>query len=207
MSESTVGTLFSYVKNVGLRAIGLTREMDSGYYVEHARRKGVEIGQGTRFYGAKKLDLGHGPLISIGSHCKITDGVRILAHSGDHEILRRAFDSERPSMPFLSPVDIGDNVFIGEQSIVLPGVTIGDNTVIGAGSVVSSDIPGNSVAAGNPCEVIEDLSELYETEIDEEAANTETYFRRFDKRGVEPHLPEPDFSELNESVEGDPDAE
>ena len=53
-----------------------------------------------------------------------------------------------------APVIIGNNVWIGGGAILLPGVTIGDNVVIGAGSVVTSDIPANSVAYGNPCRVI-----------------------------------------------------
>lgn len=53
-----------------------------------------------------------------------------------------------------APVIIGNNVWIGGGAILLPGVTVGDNVVIGAGSVVTSDIPANSVAYGNPCRVI-----------------------------------------------------
>lgn len=50
-----------------------------------------------------------------------------------------------------APVTIGNNVWIGGGTIILPGVTIGDNTVIGAGSVVTKPIPSNAVACGNPC--------------------------------------------------------
>ena len=51
------------------------------------------------------------------------------------------------------PVTIGDNVWIGGNSIIFPGVTIGNNVTIGAGSVVTKDIPDNVLAFGNPCEV------------------------------------------------------
>ena len=53
----------------------------------------------------------------------------------------------------MAHVSIGDNVFIGARSIVLQGVSIGDGAVIGAGSVVVSDVPANTVAAGNPAVV------------------------------------------------------
>ncbi|WP_029450647.1 sugar O-acetyltransferase [Clostridium algidicarnis] len=53
-----------------------------------------------------------------------------------------------------APVIIGDNVWIGGGSIILPGVTIGDNVTIGAGSVVTKSIPSNTVAYGNPCRVV-----------------------------------------------------
>ena len=72
-------------------------------------------------------------------------------------------------------VRIGDNVWIGGNSVVLPGVTIGSNTVIGAGSVVNRDIPEWCVAAGNPCRVIRRITEedrwkyFSGKEIDEEA--------------------------------------
>ncbi len=55
------------------------------------------------------------------------------------------------------PVKIGDNVWIGGGSILLPGITIGDNTTIGAGSIVTTDIPGNVLALGNPCRIIRKL--------------------------------------------------
>ena len=56
-------------------------------------------------------------------------------------------------------VTIGNNCWIGANSVICPGVTIGDNTVIGAGSVVTKDIPANVVAAGNPCRVIRPIGE------------------------------------------------
>lgn len=58
---------------------------------------------------------------------------------------------------FNVPVRIGNNVWIGANSVVLPGVTIGDNSVIGAGSIVTRDIPANVVAVGNPCRVLREI--------------------------------------------------
>ena len=57
------------------------------------------------------------------------------------------------------PIHVGNNVWIGGNVVVVPGVTIGDNTTIGAGSVVTHDIPSGVVAAGNPCRVIRKLDE------------------------------------------------
>jgi len=57
------------------------------------------------------------------------------------------------------PIKIGSDVWIGGGAIILPGVTIGDKTVIGAGSVVTKDLPGHVVAAGNPCRIIKDIEE------------------------------------------------
>jgi len=57
------------------------------------------------------------------------------------------------------PIMIGNNVWIGGNAVINPGVSIGDNTVIGSGAVVTKDIPSNVVAAGNPCRVIREISE------------------------------------------------
>lgn len=58
-----------------------------------------------------------------------------------------------------SPITIGENCWIGGNATICPGVTIGDNTIIGAGSVVTKDIPSNSIAVGNPCKVIREITE------------------------------------------------
>lgn len=60
---------------------------------------------------------------------------------------------------FSIPIVIGDNVWVGANAVILPGVHIGDNTVIGAGSIVTKDIPANVVAVGNPCHVLREISE------------------------------------------------
>ena len=60
-------------------------------------------------------------------------------------------------MEYARPIKVGNNVWIGGNVVVLPGVTIGDNVVIGAGSIVNKDIPSKSVAVGNPCKVIKSL--------------------------------------------------
>lgn len=81
-------------------------------------------------------------------------------------------DSRNSGYEYGIPITIGDNVWIGGSSCVLPGVHIGNNVVIGAGSVVNRDIPDNVVAAGNPCRVLRAITE----------ADREFYFkdRKFD---------------------------
>jgi galactoside O-acetyltransferase len=68
-------------------------------------------------------------------------------------------EMRRKVAQFNVPVTIGDNVWIGANSVVLPGITIGENSVIGAGSVVTKDIPANVVAVGNPCKVLREIGE------------------------------------------------
>lgn len=66
-------------------------------------------------------------------------------------------DLRNAGLEYARPITVGNNVWIGANVTVLPGVTIGDNTTIGAGSVVTRDIPSNVVAAGNPCRVLHPL--------------------------------------------------
>lgn len=68
-------------------------------------------------------------------------------------------DYRRNGTQFSLPISIGNSVWIGANTVVLPGVTIGENSVIGAGSVVTHDIPENTVAYGSPCKVIRVISE------------------------------------------------
>ena len=90
--------------------------------------------------------------IKIGSHVLFGPGVQIYAatHPSDAET--------RKTLEFSKPVTIGDNCWIGGGAIILPGVTIGDNCIIGAASVVTKDVPGNSLAVGNPAQIIKKLS-------------------------------------------------
>lgn len=95
--------------------------------------------------------------ITIGNNCGLGPGVHIYA------VTHPVIPSERLSNTgvfwnsMTAPVTLGNNVWIGGGSIILPGVTIGDNTTIGAGSVVTKSIPSNVLAAGNPCRVIKQL--------------------------------------------------
>nr|WP_330368159.1 DapH/DapD/GlmU-related protein [Butyrivibrio sp. MB2005] len=68
-------------------------------------------------------------------------------------------DQRNKGLEIALPITVGDNVWIGTQVSVLPGVTIGSNTVIGAGSVVNRDIPDGVIAAGNPCKVIRKITD------------------------------------------------
>lgn len=106
-------------------------------------------------------------LIKIGNHVEITAGVRFITHDGGVWTLRDKY----PDMDVFGNIVIGNNVFIGMQSIILPGVHIGNNCVIGAGSVVTRDIPDNTVATGVPARPIRSIAE-YEKKSKEKDAGT-----------------------------------
>lgn len=99
--------------------------------------------------------------ITIGNNSGIGPNVQIYAVGHPIQPEERLTQSEGDSFPFwksfTAPVTIGNNVWIGGGSIILPGVTIGDNTTIGAGSVVTKSIPSNCLAVGNPCRIIKHL--------------------------------------------------
>lgn len=116
------------------------------YTNEQLRQRGLIIGKNTDIY-TNKIDFGHGYLISIGDNVTIASDVRLLTHD--------ASTKKMLGYSKIGKIQIGNNVFIGAQTIILPNVTIGDYVVIGAGSVVAKDIPGNSVAIGNPCRIID----------------------------------------------------
>lgn len=114
-------------------------------------KRGLKIGKNCKL-GSCIIDPSHCFHINIGNNVVFGPQVRILAHDASTGVFL--------GYTRVANVNIGNNVFIGAHSIVLPGVTIGDNVIIGAGSVVSRDIPSNSVAVGIPARVIKSLNEF-----------------------------------------------
>lgn len=118
--------------------------------VTYLRATGVKIGHNTMISLGAKIDVRRGN-VRIGDNCHITYGVVILSHDGAARQIDPQDDGE-------GAVDIGDNVFVGVNAVVLKGVTIGDNSVVAAGAVVSMNVPENVVVAGNPARVIREIS-------------------------------------------------
>lgn len=130
-------------------------------YVKHLRSGGAKIGDGTYFYDChhRPVDETSLPFVEIGRNCRITSGVVILAHDYSYAVLRPIYHE----MLFKSSITIiGDNVFLGINSIIMPNCKIGNNVIVGAGSVVTGEIPSNVVVAGNPAKVVMTLDEYYD---------------------------------------------
>lgn len=124
--------------------------------VSYARSIGVRVGKNTRMLGIGLDTFGSEPyLVRLGSKVEITSGVKFITHDGGVWSLR----DNNPTVDVIAPITVGDNVFIGINSIILPGISIGDNCVIGAGSVVSRDIPPGTVAAGVPAKPLKTVEE------------------------------------------------
>ena len=131
---------------------------------------GFNIEVGKNFYANYNctiLDVGK---VTIGDNCMFAPNVAI--YTAGHPIHP---DSRNSMYEYGIQVSIGDNCWLGGNTIVCPGVKIGNNVVIGAGSVVTKDIPDWSIAAGNPCRVIRRITEedrkyyYKKNEFDEEA--------------------------------------
>lgn len=115
---------------------------------------GWNIEAGENFfanYGLTILDVGK---VTFGNNVQIAPNVSI--YTAGHPIHPVSRNS---GYEYGIPITIGNNVWIGGNAVILPGVTIGDNAVIGAGSVVTKDIPANVIAAGNPCRIIRKITE------------------------------------------------
>ncbi len=117
-------------------------------------KNGLTVGINFRRNEGCIIDPSHCWLVEIGDNVVLAPNVHILAHD--------ASMWNDTGYTRIAPVKIGNNVFIGAGTIIMPGVSIGDDCVIGAGSVVTKSIPSNSVAVGNPARVLGKQSEFIE---------------------------------------------
>lgn len=120
------------------------------------------------FYCDYGFNISVGDNFYTNHNCTILDGAKV--EFGDNVFIApncvfstagHAIDSEQRNqgLEIARPIKVGNNVWIGTNVSVLPGVTIGDNTIIGAGSVVNKDIPSDVIAVGNPCRVMRKITE------------------------------------------------
>ena len=115
---------------------------------------GYNIEVGENFfanYNLVILDVGK---VKIGDNAQIAPNVSI--YTAGHPIHP---DSRNSGYEYGIDITIGDNVWIGGNTCIMPGVTIGNNVVIGGGSVVTKDLPDNVIAVGNPCRIVRKITE------------------------------------------------
>lgn len=124
--------------------------------VEFLRSKGFKVGKDFNMREECIIDFSHSWHIEIGDSVTLAPRVHILAHDAStwtylgYTKVRNTY--------------IGNRVFIGASSIILPGIRIGNDVIVGAGSVVTQDIPDNSVYAGNPARFLMKTDEYIERE-------------------------------------------
>lgn len=129
------------------------------------RRKGIKVGTNTRILTSYR-NFGSEPyLVSIGKNCTITSGVKFITHDAsigvalNYKTIPRVNNGYKKEL--MGRINVGDNVMIGVNTIVLPGVVIENNVIVGANSVVTKSLSSNSVYAGNPTRFICSIEEYY----------------------------------------------
>lgn len=124
----------------------LVYRLRADYTTDQLAEMGLRVGKNFLRMHGTIIDPSHCWLITIGDNVTMAPRVHVLAHD--------ASTCHHLGYARIGRVDIGDNVFIGADSVILPDVKIGDNSVIGANSTVTKNIPANVVAAGNPARII-----------------------------------------------------
>ena len=145
----------------GKKRAELLKEMlgdaGEGCYIEppfRANWGGKHVHFGDYVYANFNLTCVDDANIYVGDRVMFGPNVTLATanHPINPELRAKAYQYNRE-------IHIGNNVWIGANTVVVPGITIGDNTVIGAGSVVTKDIPANVVAVGSPCKVLREIGE------------------------------------------------
>ncbi len=142
---------------------------------KYARKIGVEIGRGCRIYTA---EWGSEPyLITLGDKVTVSKGVIFITHDGAPWI----FENSDGRYYKYAAITIGNNVFIGMNSILMPGINIGNNVIIGSGSVVTKSLNNNAVYAGNPAIKICDIDK-YRNKVMERFCHSASYINILNKK-------------------------
>ena len=115
---------------------------------------GYNIEVGEKFYSNHNLVILDANKVRFGDNVYIGPNCGFYTSGHPFEA-----DDRNQGLEYAKPIEIGNNVWIGGNVSVLPGIKIGDNCIIGAGSIVTKDIPENSLAVGNPCKVIKNIKE------------------------------------------------
>jgi len=144
-----------YAKKIKKLSLFITSMFLDGYHrASFYKRINYFNAQGDNCYFAI-YNFGTEPfLISFGNNCVIATGVRFINHDMSIEMINFSQGFDRKVQVIEKEIKLGDNVFIGADSIILPGVTIGSNCIVGAGSVVTKNIPDGEIWAGVPAKKI-----------------------------------------------------
>lgn len=134
--------------------LNIFRKIIRTLYIRKLIRRGMKVGKNFHMEKGCSIDTPFAWLISFGDNVDIASGVYILAHD--------ASTKQYLNYSKIGRVNIGNTVFIGAHTVILPNVTIGNDVIIAANSVVTKDIPDNCVVAGNPARIICNTSEYVE---------------------------------------------
>lgn len=118
--------------------------------IDLLRQKGVKIGAECSFVSCPTFSEPY--LVEFGNNVRVSSNCSFVCHDGGRFVLDNLYPQESPFYKF-GKIKVGNNVFIGMNSIILPGVTIGDNCIIGAGSIVTKNVPTGEIWGGHSCKI------------------------------------------------------
>ena len=122
---------------------------------KYAKFLGVKVGEkcaiATKNFGSEPY------LIEIGNNVQITNDVKFFCHGAAW-----VFRKKDPKFDFFGKIKIRDNVYIGNNALIMAGVTIGNNVIVAAGAVVTKSVQDNLIVGGNPARILGNISELEE---------------------------------------------
>ena len=128
---------------------------------EYLKKKNIFYEMGEKCYFHPYIIPSEPKLIKFHNNVTVASGVRFITHDIIAYMLNNTKEYQNNPQDYqLGTIEIGNNVFIGADAIILPNVKIGDNVIIGAGSVVTKDIADGSVVGGNPARVISTFSNV-----------------------------------------------
>ncbi len=131
---------------------------------KYAQSIGVKLGKDVYFYGATPGMFGSEPwLITLGTNVHIVSGSKFITHDGGVLILRKDY----PNLELTKPITVGNNVYFGMNSLILPGVKVGNNVIVAAGSIVSKDVENDSVVGGIPARKIKSTDDYLKKALNE----------------------------------------
>lgn len=156
--------LKSLIKNI-LKYIAIEHNRGVGLYIKICRPTGEEWATYLKYHGGlhsigskcsiqTNVNITDPPYVKIGNNVRLS-GCTLFGHDGSINMLRIAYNI---SVDSVGKIEIKDNVFIGHQAIVMPGVTIGPNVIVAAGSIVTGDVPPNTIYGGVPAKKMGDMS-------------------------------------------------
>ena len=152
-----------------LKKIYLRFFVSSGFaYAAYLKKQAVLHSQGDTCFISKAANIPDPHLVKLGDNVWITAGCQLLCHDASVIMINIMRKGHRDRV---GPIIMGNNSFLGNNVIVLPGITIGSNTIVGAGSVVTKEVNDNAVWAGNPARFICPVDEY----IDKIEIESQTY--------------------------------
>ncbi|MFA9492825.1 acyltransferase [Streptococcus sp. E17BB] len=129
-------------------------------YPDYLRSQGVKIGNNCEIY--KSAQFGSEPyLIQLGNHVRVNAGVNFVTHDGGLWVLRNhpKYKEVFAQADRFGKILVKDNVHIGTNAMIMPGITIGENAIVATCAVVTKDVPPNTIVGGVPARIIESLDE------------------------------------------------